>query len=89
MAANFITNLKDVVIPFLSALGIKILTGNSDYIHVEIEVNSVGFYILIVLLSVASVISLSKLRLRIKRLFKKAQVDHTDEIKKRCKDDRK
>lgn len=87
MATNLISNLKDILIPFLSAIGIKILTGNSDYIQVEIELNSIGFYLIITFLSMVSILSLSKIRVRVKRMYSKMQAKHTEEIKKQCKDD--
>ena len=80
-------NLKEVMYPVLAYFGITILTGNDDHIQVAIEVNSIGFYAILIALTGFSIWSLNKIRNRIRIAFLKIQSQNIEEIKKNCNED--
>lgn len=82
---NLIVNFKDIVAPFLAALGIRLLTNHDDHIHLSVEVNSIGFYIILISITWFSVWSLNRVWRRIKEYYKKFQSDNLEEITKKTK----
>ena len=81
---KLLLNLKEVLIPILASLGITFLTSNEDQIHMTVEVNALGFYLILIALTWFTVWSLNRVWRRIKTSFNKFQAKNYEAIKHRC-----